>query len=296
MRVPSGMTAVRTLSRIGRWLTRVVRISTPVVHHVGIVVVSAGLALSLPVALSAAASRLLALWARIEDDKIFLVSVEVAVAVALIVVLHGVARHWRHRRVARLARRAGLVDVVHGRRLAHHRSRALKEAHGRGRDVLIIGSTGARSLAHPDGDLHRVIRQCRRARILLLDPDSEGALARARSLVEMDVTLEAFQEDIRRTIAFLRELRAGQKDIRLRLYRELPLLKLAILGDHAWVRPCHHGVELAASPEYVFVHEPAGGGLYEVFYGYFERRWHDPGVIECDLEAGEALEPRRPGS
>ncbi len=288
MRNLSGMTAARLVSRIGRWLTRVVRTSTPVVYHLGIVVVSAGLAVSLPFALDALASRLLEVWARIEDDKIFLVSVEVAVAMALIVALHAVARSWRQGRFARMARGAGLVDVVRGRRaLAHHRTRALKEAHGRGRDVLIIGSTGARSLVDPDGDLHRVIRQCRRARILLLDPDSEGAVARARSLVEMDVTLEAFQEDIRRTIAFLRELRAGQKDIRLRLYRELPLLKLAILGDHAWVRPCHRGVELAGSPEYVFAHEPAGGGLYEVFYGYFERRWDDPGVTECDLEAGE---------
>jgi hypothetical protein len=75
----------------------------------------------------------------------------------------------------------------------------------------------------------------------------------------------------------------SQKDIRLKLYPEMSLLKLTILGDHAFLRHYHTGLNVSSMPEYVFSHDGLHGGLYLPLYRYFLSRWNDPAIPEYAL-------------
>lgn len=154
---------------------------------------------------------------------------------------------------------------------------------------MIIGSTGLRTFAAPEGELHHAVRNCRKAKIMLLNPLGEGAIARAKSIPDPEITSEVIRDQIMESITFLKELKAGQKNIRLKLYSDMPLLKLAILGDHAFLRHYHVGLNVRKMPEYVFNSESIHGGLYMPLYRYFLSRWHDPEIPEYDLDTDELV-------
>ncbi len=172
----------------------------------------------------------------------------------------------------------------------------MKEKYGFSRNVMIIGSTGFTTFADPSGDLHNVVQKCRGAKIMLLDPSGDGAESRARSLASPDITVEDFREQIVKSIEFLKTLKEVQKDIRLKLYREVPLLKLAILGDYIFLRHYHYGVDVHGLPEYVFKHQRNPGCLYNPFYQYFLDRWHDPQTPEYEFETDELVYRDRTGN
>lgn len=259
-------------------------------YHVGIVILSALIALSLPSVVSLAAQNLLAYWSLVENEETFLVTVEIVVAVLLIVVLHFAGKSWKDRRLSRMARYAGLVSVtpVTGF-FARRKAKTLKEREGRARDIMVIGSTGFSTFVDPQGDLHTVLKECREARIMLLDPLREGAVVRAKSIPDPDISPEIFREQIVRSIDFLKGLKAAQKNIRLKLYPDMPLLKMAVLGEHICVRYYHTGLNVNKMPEYVFKHDQNPGSLYSPFYQYFLARWNDPNIPEYDLDTDELV-------
>src|SRR5205823_12792080 len=88
-----------------------------------------------------------------------------------------------------------------------------------------------------------------------LDPESQGAIERVRTIGEHEITRGDLRTQVEQTITFLRALPAAHQRIRLKLYPEPPLWKLAILGDHAWVRHYHPTLDVRVLPEYVFVHD-----------------------------------------
>jgi hypothetical protein len=259
--------------------------SAHVAYHVFIVALSAGVALSLPALADLLARNFLFYWSLVEDEKVFLVSVEIAVAVCLILLLNSIGRSWRDRRFATMARRAGMLYATSGGGLfSKRRIRRWKERRGFGRDLMLIGSTGFRTFADPKGDLHRVLLSCREAKIMLLDPESVGARARAKAILHPEVTEEGFRAQIGSSIEFLKGLTEVQKIIKLKLYQDPPLLKLAILGDYIWMQHYHTGLDVQMMPEYVFKHDQDPGGLYIPLYQYFLARWNDPGIPEYDFE------------
>src|SRR5437762_13881 len=77
--------------------------------HLFVVVVSAGIAFSLPWA----ARQFLIFWSHVEHEKVLWLSVELAVAALLIVFLTFLRRSLKDRRLARVARAAGLVSCFH---------------------------------------------------------------------------------------------------------------------------------------------------------------------------------------
>ncbi|MBI4638196.1 MAG: hypothetical protein HY727_17810 [Candidatus Rokubacteria bacterium] len=259
-------------------------------YHIVIVVLSAAIAVSLPLTFTFAARWLLVYWASIDNEKLFLVSVEVAVALLLILVLTQARTNWRNRVVSKSARAAGLIHYSARKGvLGQTRTRRLKEQQGFMRDVMIVGSTGFRTLVDPNGDLHTVIQNCRSAKIMLLNPESSGALERVRSIPGAEVTQESLRNQLGETIAFLGALRAAEKRLRLKLYPDPPVWKLAILGDYAWVQHYHPGRDVRAMPEYLFVHSQDPARLYTAFYQDFVTRWNDPAIAECDLLTGELV-------
>ena len=170
-------------------------------------------------------------------------SVEIVVAIILILFFTYLGKSWRDRRLSAVAALAGLRFVHHNRnRIVRRRVNRLKEKHGFSRDVMIIGSTGARTFVDPEGDLHQVLQNCRRAKIMLLDPAGEGAWRRAKSLRRTDITPESFRQQIVTSIEFLKGLRAVQRNIRLKLYPDTPLFKLSIMGDYISIQHYHTGM------------------------------------------------------
>jgi hypothetical protein len=261
-----------------------------ILYHVVLIVVSAGFALSLPYTSDYLAKKFLVYWTRMGNEEIFLVSVEIALAVFLIILFNYVGRSLRDHRFARMAKEAGLVSVSSAKGFfARRRTRKLKESQGIERDIMVIGSTGCRTFADTAGDLHTVIRNCREARIMLLNPLGDGANIRARSILDPGITVGHFREQIGRSIAFLKELKAVQRNVRLKLYNEVPLFKMAISGEFIWLKHYHAGLDVQVLPEFVFRHSQNPGSLYMPFYQYFLKLWNNPGIPEYDLETDELV-------
>ena len=261
-----------------------------ILYHIVVVLLSAAVALSLPFVAQFMAKKFLDYWALIENEKIFLVSIEVGTAVLLIILFNFIVKNMKSRKLSRLAAEAGLYALSRASGFIEHaRTRKLKEKHGVAKNVMLIGSTGFTTFVDPAGDLHQVIQKCRGAKIMLLDPSSEGAYSRAKSIQSPDITMESFREQIAKSIEFLKRLKEVRKDIRLKLYQDVPLLKLAILGDYVFLRHYHQGVDVQKLPEFVFRHQRNPGCLYNPFYQYFLDRWHDPALPEYELETDELI-------
>jgi hypothetical protein len=261
-----------------------------VLYHALLVALSAGIAFSLPYTVSFIARDFWLYWSLIEREKIYLISVEIVLAIGLVLLFSYLGKSWNDRKVAKTARAAGLVHFFPIRGLlAQRRIRKLKNRQGLARDVMLISSTGFRTFVDPRGDLHGVLQNCREAKIMLLNPHSEGASVRAKSILDPDVTPENFSEQIRTSIDFLKGLKAVQKNIKLKLYEDAPFLKLAILGDYVWLKHYHPGFDVHRMPEYVFRHDQNPGGLYTPFYQYFLTRWENPDIPEYDLDTDDLV-------
>ncbi len=260
-----------------------------VLFHVLLVALSAGIALSLPYVVGFIGNHFWPYWSIIEKENVYLISVETIAAIVLLLVFNYIGRSWQDRKVSKMAKSAGLVHFLPAKSvLAQRKIARLKQRQGFARDVMIISSTGHRTFVDPRSELHGVLKHCRGARIMLLNPRSEGAYARARSILAPGVTAETFGEQIRKSVDFLKALRAG-KNIRLKLYDDTPFLKLAILGDHVWIKHYHPGLDVQSMPEYLFEHDQNLGGCYTLFYHYFLSRWENPAIAEYDLETHELI-------
>jgi hypothetical protein len=236
------------------------------------------------------AKEFLLYWSRIGNDKIFFLSVEIILTVCFIFLFAHLRKTWKDRKLSNMARAAGMVLVTPARGFfAKRRIRKLKESQGMARDVMVISSTGFRTFADPNGELHQVIQNCREAKIMLLDPSSEGATLRAKGIPDPDVTPETFGEQIRKSIDFLKFLKDAQKNIRLKLYPDPPFLKMTILGDFIWLQHYQPGLDVQGMPRYVFKHDPNIGSLYFPFYQYFFGKWNNPALPEYDLETDELV-------
>ncbi len=261
-----------------------------ILYHVVLIVLSASIVISLPYTADFIARKFLIFWALIGNEKIFLAAAEISLAVALILLFNFIAHSLKDRRLSRMAREAGLVHISSARAFfAKRKNRSLKENKGLARDIMIIGSTGFSTLADEKGDLHEVVKNCREAKIMLLNPLSEGARVRASSILDPEITTEKFREQIAKSVAFLKTLKAAQKNIRLKLYDEVPFLKLAISGDYIWVKHYHSGVDARLLPEYVFRYNQSPGSLYVPFYQHFLNWWNNPAIPEYDLESDELV-------
>lgn len=277
--------------KVSRDLRNALSGSGKVLYHVALASLSAGIAMSLPFV----AQGFLTYWARIKNEEVFLVSTEIMVAILLIVFFNHLSRSIQYRRLANAASGAGLVYFFPaGGRLAQKRIRTLIHKHGLGRNVMIIGSTG-RTFVDPQGDSHAELKNCLEAKIMLLNPCSENARTRAKSIFHPEITLESLKEQTRKSVEFLKLLKAAQKNVRLKFYSDDPNVKLAILGDQLWLQHYHTSLDVQRMPMYGFKHNPKDHGLYTVFYQHFMNRWESPEIPEYDLETDELVYRGRNG-
>ena len=127
-------------------------------YHIVIVALSAAFVLSLPFTTTFLARTILKYWSFIGNDKVFLISVEMVLAIFFVLLSYYVRRSWKDRRLSNMARATGLVYMTptHGL-FARKRIKRLKERQGIARDIMIVGSTGFRTFVDPRGELHHVV-------------------------------------------------------------------------------------------------------------------------------------------
>jgi hypothetical protein len=255
-------------------------------YHIVVVALSAGIALSLPTV----ARSFLAHWSYVESHKVSLVVVEVTAAIALIVSFNYLHQSLQDRALAKMAAGAGLTAFFPWRKLnVQRRIRMSKEQQGTGRTLMVIGSTGYGTFVNQEGDLHTVLGKCMGAHILLVNPYSKEATSRIDAILHPRFTVEQFRQEIRDTITLLKRHKATGKAIKLKLYSDPPLVKLAILGDYLWLKHYQTDLDVQTMPEYVFRHNLNDHGLYNLFYQYFMQRWDSPEIPEYDFETDELV-------
>jgi hypothetical protein len=255
-------------------------------YHVAILVLSAGIALSLPWA----AGSLLTNWSLIVNGKISLLTIEIAVAVLLIIFFNFLHQSFQDRQIARMAAGAGLLSFFATRGVsARKKIRKLKEKHGRGRNVKVLGSSGYATFVDQVGDLSSLLGNCLGAKILLMNPYSSEASKRVQAVADPEFTLERFRDEVRQSIQLLKRLKDMGKNIKLKLYSDPPLIKLVILGDYLWLQHYHTDLDVQMMPEYVFQHHPNHHGLYTVFHQYFSQKWESHDIPDYDLDTDELV-------
>ena len=268
-----------------------------ILYHIAVVTLSAGIALSLPLVASFFAQNFLDYWNRIQNEDVVLISIEIAVALLLILSFNYLGRSIRDRKLARMATGAGLVQFFPVRgRLTQRRIRKLKERQGIARNVMVLGSTGFRTFGDPAGELRAVLQDGLEAKVMLINPSSEAAKARVSAIQRPHAPQESIAEQVRQSIDFLKRLKKAHKNVKLKLYSDIPHIKLAILGDYIWMQHYHASLDVQTMPEYLLKHSRNNHGLYTVFYQYFMKRWESPEIPEYDLETDELVYSGQNGS
>ncbi|HLZ32697.1 MAG TPA: hypothetical protein VKP13_01680 [Nitrospira sp.] len=255
-------------------------------YHIAVVALSAAIALLLPTG----ARQFLTFWSRVEQNKLALIAVEMAVAVLLILGLSYIHRGIRDRALATVASGAGLVSFFPRRtRRAQRRIKELKEEQGTGRTIMVMGSSGYSTLVDQVGDLSSVLDKCLGAKILLVNPFSPEAAARIEAIGHPESQLATFREEVRQSIELLKRLKAMGKAIKLKLYSDPPLVKMVILGDYLWLQHYHADLDIQTMPEYVLQHNRRDHGFYTLYAHYFGQRWESPEIPEYDFETDELV-------
>jgi len=145
----------------------------------------------------------------------------------------------------------GILFSSHGF-FARRRNRKLKETQGISRDIMVIGSTGYRTFANSDGELHNVVKNCREARIMLLNPYSEGAEIRARSISDPDITKSRLASRSGQHCIF--EGTEVPEEYQAEAVCPGAFFEDAISGDYIWVKHYHAGCDVLGMPEHIFRH------------------------------------------
>lgn len=255
-----------------------------------LVALSVGIVFSLSPVLTLFARVVRNYWLLVESKDIYRIPVEIGSVLLLVLVFNYLGKNWKNGRFAKMARRSGIVYFFRRSTLLGQRKiRRLKRKQSLGENVLIMAATGFHSFVDPRGDLHGVLKCCSQAKIMLLNPCGEGALTRARSILEPGVTPEYFKDQIRKSIDFLKELKELEKNITLKLYVDPPFLKLAILGNYVWMKQYHPAFDVDSMPEYLFEHNQNPGGLSTLWVQYFLTRWESADIPEYDFNRDELV-------
>ena len=282
---------------LGEGVEGYLKSAATILYHIAVVTLSAGIALSLPIVASLLAQNFLEYWNRIQNEELVIVSIEIAVALLLILSFNYVGRSFRDRKLAQMATDAGLVRFIPVRGpLTQRRVRKLKEKQGIARNVMVLGATGFGTFVDTSGDLHTVLQDCLEAKVLLMNPYSKAAQARASAIQHPHAPQESITEQVRQSIEFLKRLKQAHKNVKLKLYSDVPHVKLAILGDFIWMQHYHAALDVQTMPQYLLKHSQNNHGLYSVFYQWFMDKWESPEIPEYDLETDELVYRGQNGS
>lgn len=257
-----------------------------VVFHAFVSVLAIAIAFSLP---SAATFVLYEWWPRVNASSKLLLVTELSLAAALVILFNALHLAWEGLRVKRLHDVAALVHVRRDGGPAYRK--AVRKATPAARDALILSVTGFHTFADEDAPFGDLVNHCFETRVLLLNPFSEGARTRIRSLPDPVEADALYRKEIGASIAHLKALHESGRRVSLKLYDRAPFWSIVVAGDQAWVRYCHDGYPLRTQPDYVFAlrtDEPTQG-LFPAFCMYALNQWNDPSHAEYDFATGELV-------
>src|SRR2546428_11682972 len=110
-----------------------------ILYHIGVIILSGGIALSLPFVAGFLAENFMDYWDRLKNEEVLLISIEIAVALFLILAFNYIGRSIRDREIAKGAAGAGLAKVFPARgRLARERSKNATHKDGKWRRRVAI--------------------------------------------------------------------------------------------------------------------------------------------------------------
>ena len=249
-----------------------------------------GLALAIAFSLPTVATFVLdEWWPRVAASSKLLLATELGLAAALVLAFNALRLAWEGLRARRMRDMAALVHVR--RDDARGAGKAGPEATSAARDALIVSVTGFHTFASGKAPFRDLVNRCFETRVLLLNPFSEGARARIRSLPDPGKAEALYREEIGASIAFLRSLWEAGRRVRLKIYDAAPFWSIVVAGELAWVRYCHDGYPLATQPDYVFAlrRDQPTQGLFPPFCSYALDQWNDPRHAEYDFATGDVV-------
>ncbi len=257
--------------------------------HIVITLLAIGMAYYLPVA---AKYILYHWWPRVEYDSQLLVITEIGFAAVLAMLFNISKIALDGRRSMRMNKIASLVYAREKNGWFSRRGeRALRRKHLCARDVSIISITGYDTFSSENCRLRDLLEHSYEIRVMLMNPDGEGAIKRVNSLGNPESLLETYRRETEASIAYLKKLSAMGKKVTLKLYDDRPFWKLVVTGEYVWVQYCHDGYEIKNQPEYVFALQQGKPtrGFFAPFYMYFLGQWNDPRHPEYNLETDELI-------
>lgn len=260
-----------------------------IVPHIVITLLAIGMAFYLPVA----AKYILYYWLpKVEYDSHLLVIIEISFAAVLVLLFNISKIAMDGRRSLRMNKIASLVYAREKTGwFSRWGERALRKKFLCARDVSIFSITGYDTFSSENCRLQQLLEHSYEIRVMLMNPDSEGALKRVNSLSNPESLLETYRRETEASIAYLKKLSAVGKKITLKFYDDQPFWKLVVTGEYVWVQYCHDGYEIKNQPEYVFAlqrHNPTRG-FFAPFYMYFLNQWNDPRHPEYNLETDKLV-------
>jgi len=260
-----------------------------VLFHAAISVLAIGVAFSLP---RVARFVLYEWWPRVVADSQLLLATELCVAAALVLAFNLARVAWEGLKVVRMNRVASLVHVQEAAgRPGRWPLRAAVPKAQAARDALIVSVTGYEVFAAGDAPFRDAVEHGFETRVMLLNPASEGAQLRIRSLADPEAAREAYWRETTASIGYLASLAAAGRKITLKLYDTPPFWNIVVAGEHAWVKYCHHGRLMKSQPEFVFAlrRDRPSVGLFPPFLVCALDQWNDPRHPEFDFATGELV-------
>ena len=257
-----------------------------VVFHAFVSILAIGIAFSLP---EAAGFVLHEWWPRVSANSRLLMVTELGLAAGLVLLFNALHLAWEGLRVKRLHDIAALVHVR--RDGARSSGKAVRQAAPAARDAIILSVTGFHTFAAADAPFRDLVEHCYETRVLLLNPFSEGARERIRSLPDPVEADALYRQEIGASIAHLAALKEAGRRVRLKLYDQAPFWSIVVAGEQVWVRYCHDGYPLRTQPDYVFARRPDAPtqGLFPPFCMYTLNQWNDPANAEFDFATGDLV-------
>lgn len=257
--------------------------------HIVITLLAIGMAYYLPVA---AKYILFHWWPMVEYDSQLLIITEISFAAVLVLLFNITKIAIDGRRSLRMNKIASLVYAREGTNWFSRRGeRTLRKKFLCARDVSIISITGYDTFSSENCRLQELLEHCYEIRVMLMNPDSGGAIKRVNSLPNPELLLETYRREIATSIGYLKKLSAMGKKVTLKFYDHQPFWKLVVTGEYVWVQYCHDGYEIKNQPEYVFALQQGKPtrGFFAPFYMYFLDQWNDPRHPEYNLETDELI-------
>jgi len=150
------------------------------------------------------------------------------------------------------------------------------------KNLYILGLTGWNTFGSPSSSLHSVISQFEGSvNILLLNPKSEAFKTR---MTEIQANEQTHKAELINTLQSCQLLKKAGVDIKVTLYSQRPIWKMIFTDSYMWLQHYSKNNHVDENPVYSFYKNDNGTSIFLPLTEVFQKRLHDQGSINLDLE------------